>query len=204
MSLPPFPDRIEFLAYLTPEDERPLWSRIAADGGRVVRLFSPVWPPAVFSEPPALDEECLALWYPDVVSEADLMRPDLRPERTVPGHGLYEGWELPFVRMQRRWGHRQSATIFNIEVDVRAFHPNRIDPDTEAPRIPFTHAEIADAARRIALLRGHLETIRAWLETHTRRIEPHCYAGAGAWEAKASLREGVAYRRRLDAERRRG
>ena len=110
-------DPISFTVYMTPADEAPLLDFLRQDGGKIVRMFSSEWPPVPLKRPPEAcgDDECLAVWYSDVISEAELEHPDCRPIRGR--HGRFDAWSLPLVTFQRQWYWKKQATIFAVELD---------------------------------------------------------------------------------------
>ncbi len=167
--------------YVTPDDERPLLEFIRGTGGRIIHMASPVWPPVPMTLPPRASgaDECLAIWYPDVIGEAELQHPDCHPERGP--HGCYDAWELPLVTFQRQWYWKRQATILAVELDFRAFRPNRMESEE------FTDAEIHDFQLRLARLVAHGFKIRDWC---LRRLRDG-YIGEGAWRESEVLRQAV-------------
>lgn len=176
---------MRYQLYMTEEDERPLLEFIRGTGGRIVHIFSPVWPPVPLASPPRTsgDDECLAIWYPDVIGEDELRHLDCHPERGP--HGRYDAWELPLVTFQRQWYWKRQATILAVELDYRAFRPNRPEG------AEFTGEEVADFEHRLARLIQHAEAIEAWCTPRLREG----YIGEGAWSESEELRRGVEYRR---------
>lgn len=163
---------------MTEADERPLLEFVQIAGGRVIHIFSPQWPPVPMTAPPRTcgDDECLAIWHPDVIAEQELMHPDCHP--IIGSHGCYDAWSLPMITFQRQWYWKKQATIFAVELDYRSFRPNR--PEDAV----FSFDEIADFERRLALLRQFAEAIRDWCASQLL----HGYIGQGALAASEELR----------------
>jgi len=164
------------------QDEPPLLNFVRSSGGTLIRIFSPVWPPTPLAGPPRTcgEDECLAIWYPEIISSHELLLPDCQPEKGP--RACYNAWELPFVTVQRQWYWKKQATIFAVELDYRSFRPNRPE-DAEFPA-----DEIADFERRLTLLRSRVGDIRTWCTGHLWSLTPDCFAAEGAWEASDDLR----------------
>lgn len=164
--------------YMTEGDEPPLLEFVRGTGGRVIRIFSPVWPPVPLADPPRRcgDDECLAIWYPEIIAEDELLHPDCHPEKGV--HGRYDAWALPLITFQRQWYWKQGATILAVELDYRSFRPNRPEG------AEFAAHEIADFERRLALLGQRADAIFGWCASSLR----DGYIGEGAWRDCEELR----------------
>lgn len=169
---------MRFYAYMTPEDELPLWDFIQRTQGRVIHIFSAEWPPVPLVTPPAAcaEDECLGIWYAEVISGEELRLPACHPARGP--HGCFDAWGLPLITFQRQWYWKRQPTIFAIELDYRAFRPNRPE------EAEFAAEEVADFEYRLALLRGKLESIREWCSAHL--LPGHI--GKNAWDAAEELR----------------
>jgi hypothetical protein len=169
---------VRFTVYMTEQDEPPLLEFVRQTEGHIIRVFPRVWPPVPLESPPRTcgEDECLAIWYPNIIGEAELRHPDCHPEK-VP-KGWYDAWSLPFVTFQRQWYWKRQGTILAVEMDYRAFRPNRPE-DAE-----FTAREVADFERRLALLCQRAEAIRDWCISHLR----NGYIGEGAWRESEELR----------------
>lgn len=170
---------MRYEAYLTAKDEPPLLDFLRGTGGRIIRIFSPVWPPPELTAPPCdcSGDECLAIWHADVISEAELLLPDCQPEKGP--HHCYDAWSLPFITYQRQWYRKKQATIFAVEMDYRGFRPNR--PEDAV----FLQHEIDDFGRRLALLNQHAEAIAHWCKSRLR----YGYIGEHAWQESDVLRQ---------------
>ena len=173
---------------MTEQDERPLLDFLCSSGGHLLRMFSPVWPPVPLVQAPKTcgDDECLGIWYPEVIPQHEFLLPDCRPDKGA--HGCYELWELPLITFQRQWYFRKQCTIFAVELDYRSFRPGR--PATAE----FTAAEIGEFEQRLCLLHQRATMIRDWLAKHLRvvcandPVFPDCFAGEEAWQESERLR----------------
>lgn len=174
---------MRFTAYMTEADEPPLWDFIAKTGARLVRIFSPVWPPALLAAAPKTEaeDECLAIWYPEVFAEQEFLLTDCQPE--VGPHGCYVAWELPLITCQRQWYWRKQATIFAMEKNYRAFRPQR-DED-----FVFAAEEIVDFEYQLVQLRQRVRAIRDWLGARCYRFGSDCFAANGALTASLELQQ---------------
>lgn len=169
---------MRFHVYMTEEDERPLLAFLASTGGRIIHLFAREWPPLPMTTPPKTcgEDECLAIWYPDVFSQAEMMLPECHPEKGP--HGCFDAWDLPFITFQRMWYWKKQGTIFAVEMDYRAFRPNR--PEEQA----FPSEEMADFENRLMLLKKHAAEIEQWCQANLRSG----HIGDGAWQESEELR----------------